>query len=438
MSCSTKRKTECVGPDCKWIVGVGCRKSTWNGPKEKPIVVNVVEEKQFSPRRVSPVQQRVSPKKIPCYKKRKAECVGPDCKWIVGVGCRKEEQRVSPVRQRVSPVRQRVSPVKQPIRQICEPRDEDYKNQIGLEEYVFSDNLDVNLVKISQNKIEIKNPYTRSQYILKKSKILGEGTYGKVIKYTDRQNKVFLAAKFAKDKDEEEVSNSLKNIGCEVLKVKFCKEIRQEDKFNYVFFTELADGDLQSWVKKYPRGIPLETLNNVLTSIWKQLNCLLQHGLLYTDLKISNILFKCDDPDYLGENNVRIILGDIGSLHYEKILNGRRYLSTYPPIETIQLYGPGYIFIRENDPDRESKMEKILCWEFGIVILQLLPYLEGINNQHRRMIQNFVSQLSHKYISTITSKEIFETLNKINSINTTKFDLIKYLNPKAPDRKWNL
>ena len=480
MSCSKKKKAECIGSQCKWIVGVGCRKSTWKDPKEKVIVE---EEKKISPRK-SPVRKRTSPmrkitsperkrtspvRKITCSKKRKAECIGPGCKWIVGVGCKKStlkepkgkiiveekkkisprkspvRKKVSPVRQRTSPVRQRTSPVKKrtspvkKMRQICESRDEDYKNQIELEEYIFSDKLNVNLVKIGKNLIEITDPSNRLKYTLQKSKILGQGSYGKVIKYTDRKNKVSLAVKFAKDKDEEEVSNNLKNIGCEILRVKFCKEIRRSDGFNYVFFTELADGDLEKWVKKYPGGIPVETVNNILKSIWKQLNCLLQHGMLYTDLKLRNILFKCDDPEHLGEKDVRIILGDIGSLSYEKIINGRKYISTYPPMETIHLYGPGHIFLRENDPRFKSKMEQILCWEFGIVIVQLLPYLQGIiNNPIRSVILDLISQLNYNYISLLTTAKFIKTLNLINPMNTTKFNLMKYLDPIPQNRVWKI
>ena len=87
MSCYKNRKANCLPPDCKWVVGKGCKKSSKRSSKKsskrssKCIRVELSEEKES----------------IPCYKNKKANCLPPDCGWIVGKGCKKSNY-VSPVR----------------------------------------------------------------------------------------------------------------------------------------------------------------------------------------------------------------------------------------------------------------------------------------------------------------------------------------------------
>lgn len=57
-NCSRKRKSVCLPPSCKWIVGKGCRKN----------------------RSRSPISS--------CSRKRKTECLPPNCEWSIGRGCR--------------------------------------------------------------------------------------------------------------------------------------------------------------------------------------------------------------------------------------------------------------------------------------------------------------------------------------------------------------
>ena len=70
VACSSKRKAQCHGPECSWIVGRGCRRS------------NLLQH----------VAQAVTQAAVACYKKRKAQCHGPHCVWVVGRGCKKAQQ----------------------------------------------------------------------------------------------------------------------------------------------------------------------------------------------------------------------------------------------------------------------------------------------------------------------------------------------------------
>lgn len=62
-ACSRKRKANCVSPDCEWIKGKGCRKTSRRRSKSKT-------------------------KSKSCSKQRKADCQrSPNCNWVVGRGC---------------------------------------------------------------------------------------------------------------------------------------------------------------------------------------------------------------------------------------------------------------------------------------------------------------------------------------------------------------
>ncbi|MFO0089689.1 MAG: hypothetical protein ACK518_02640, partial [bacterium] len=70
-SCSRKRKAECVGPNCEWITGKGCKKTL-----KKP--------QRGLKRSIS--------KRVNCSRNRKIDCKSPTCEWVTGKGCR----RISP------------------------------------------------------------------------------------------------------------------------------------------------------------------------------------------------------------------------------------------------------------------------------------------------------------------------------------------------------
>jgi hypothetical protein len=95
---------------------------------------------------------------------------------------------------------------------------------------------------------------------------------------------------------------------------------------------ELAEGDLHHFFENneiYVASNPIIFLQ-MLESIRRQLLCLLNLGYVYTDIKLGNILYKCDDPNNL--NGVRFMLGDLGSAVLDK--NGQSvftYLPYYLP-----------------------------------------------------------------------------------------------------------
>ena len=71
MSCRLNKQQCIENPECKWIVGRGCRKSAGRGRGGH----------RGGHRGGRGGHQ-------PCYKFRKNACVGPNCMWVKGRGCK--------------------------------------------------------------------------------------------------------------------------------------------------------------------------------------------------------------------------------------------------------------------------------------------------------------------------------------------------------------
>jgi serine/threonine protein kinase len=314
---------------------------------------------------------------------------------------------------------------------ICRARDENLENQKELEKYLFSNNYSPNNITVSEmgKKIDIKNEGWFSSGVkfnlVRNEKAIGKGAYGAIYKYTDSEKKVSVALKFTDKNDEEEISEKLRDSGCDILRVKYInKEVPYETaKFSY--FMELADGDLVSWMetmlKKYPNGIPKESVLNVSSKIWKQLDCLYKNGIMYADMKFENILFKCDDPSNLEESGVRFMLGDLGGAVPD---SQGDYASSYPPIEYKNTGG----FIKN------TNMKESLCWEFGILVLMLLRGMKGMPSEVISTIFDTIDQLYYSNIYNINVNEFKKNLVLIN-----RYSVINLLSLMCPDlklRKW--
>ena len=288
---------------------------------------------------------------------------------------------------------------------ICDRRDENYDNQMKLEEYLFgpefnSDNLNL----INDGKIIVVKTKSMTFNLNRVDKPIGEGTAGTVFKFIDNVNQVNIAVKITSSNNEEEIANQLRMSDCAVLHVRYVDGLKINNKF--VYFMELAEGDLHDWARKmmdkYRNGIPRHILYSVCVSIWKQLDCLFELGRFYTDIKLENILFKCPLPNNIEEENVRFMLGDLESAVPVNGVLG----ATYPPYEYKNMRGllPQYIYY-----------STVLTWGFGILVFSLLPSSEGVPPEIAKMAREFLNnRLFFSYFNDVTSDEISDVITAVN------------------------
>jgi serine/threonine protein kinase len=310
---------------------------------------------------------------------------------------------------------------------ICNPRDENHNNQRIVDDFLYGSNYDPNALTIiydTNDKIEsIKITIKGVNYNFELIKKLGEGGFGTVSLFKDNLQKVSFAIKSSDTNDEEEISKALKKNGCAVLKTRFFGK----KGIMYHCIMELADGDLLHWgealINTNPSLINQELFLGIAEEIRRQLLCIFNldkrnNKFLYYDIKLENILFKCDDQQNL--NNYRIMLGDLGSasklISPAKLADGHIYACTYPAWE------------RRDDPFFKSKQDKLdaLSWEIGIILLYLSSFLGKNIAKVKTIQQKFDNILSSRRIKNHTISSIQTLQEELNTAYGPKF--MNYLN----------
>ena len=180
---------------------------------------------------------------------------------------------------------------------------------------------------------------------MKRTKLLGEGDYGKVYLYSIEN--IELVIKITKpnisiDDDTSTVENYLpKKCKESVIPLRIIK-----DKYKNPFLImQIADGDL--------KGIEVDEKLKfaILINLADSLDCLLKKGIIYTDLKLENILYKCI------EDKLAIYLGDVGSLD--------KYGETFTN---------GFIVAPESRNNSFTANKAYLLYTFAVLILELYNY----------------------------------------------------------------
>lgn len=158
-------------------------------------------------------------------------------------------------------------------------------------------------------------------------KLIGDGTYGRVYKLSTTDNKKQLAAKIEKDENipsrDYLLSDYLKLIkkgyppNCGLLKSKLISTSHP------IYIMDLFTIDVFDLIEKLRSSAPLQSSNLInlvdhevveifYNQIIAQIDCLLEHDLYYTDLKLENVLVKLD-------GGLKFVLADTGAL-----ITGRR------------------------------------------------------------------------------------------------------------------
>lgn len=256
----------------------------------------------------------------------------------------------------------------------CADRLESAERQRDLEQYVFSEQYNPAVfAPLGLTAFGLSN----FGYLFVASKMLGSGSNGSVYLFTDSVHNVHLALKYADRDDESDISRALLSSGCRLLREqpvgKKLDNPNMVDKDQFVYFMELAEGTLDEFMKTLElqnRMVPLNFSEkdlafiyiNIAEEIRRQLVCLydLDSKFVYTDLKSTNVLYKCDSA--VQRDTVRFLLGDLGSATPDSTYG--LYIATYPPLE----YASGDGYINLTTPfDREAA----LSWELGVLLLAM-------------------------------------------------------------------
>jgi len=251
--------------------------------------------------------------------------------------------------------------------------------------------------------------------ILSVVKYINKGVFGTVFNYSSVDGKYSVAVKtYVNDDDPEieiiEAINSKdKMSACETVNSKILELYNSKTKKkSKVAVMDLMDGTLKDLIKfKLSSEIILE----IIFKLANNLECLNNIGLIYSDLKGPNILYKC-----FKNNNIKISLGDLGSI----CAKGEWGTSTYPP--------PEYTYPQLENNCSESTM----VWGLGVVLLELLKIntneIFAWDNTRSKWIGSYGNKF--KDDAKYESREIFDEavkkeVNNIISLQTD--DLIKLL-----------
>lgn len=188
-------------------------------------------------------------------------------------------------------------------------------------------------------------------------KIINQGSYGVVCLYKNSINEAFVIKKGKIDSDIN-IINYLK-------KLNICLFSYVNSKYisNFLIM-EYMDGNLRDIVSKTKFNINLsfEQIIDIISILIYDFICLTQNKLIYTDIKLENILYRCNN-----DNTFSVILADIGSIINMNLDNKDSALATYPPANRI---------IKSDDNIKNgifyNPNEKDVVWGVGIIILDLM------------------------------------------------------------------
>ena len=138
---------------------------------------------------------------------------------------------------------------------------------------------------------------------------------------------------------------------------------------------DLMNGELSKMKGK----LKIKEILQVIKDIAKNLKCLNDKKLVYTDLKCDNILFKCNDKKYL-----HTFIGDLGGI----CKNGEKNACTWNPWEY------------RNELGFPNCNEKTMVWCLGVVFCELLDvnidifYWSEIVKKNKEDIEKRIDMIS--------------------------------------------
>jgi len=224
-------------------------------------------------------------------------------------------------------------------------------------------------------------------------KYISEGSFGTVYMYSDKDEKYKIAVKNYYDNTDDEINIYKllldRGVDCNIINMKIIEYRPYFSKY-YVGVMDYMHGSLSDLKGSVDKELFLPMIKEIALS----LDCLKKKKLSYTDLKLDNVLYKCNG------DKIKIVLGDIGSICRE----GDHNSCTWLPIEYLKTGG----FPKCN--------ESTMVWGLGVIILELLNF--NVKYFHYSNIEKFQTAdikkssvyIYHKYYIPIKNnyKEYFK------------------------------
>jgi serine/threonine protein kinase len=230
---------------------------------------------------------------------------------------------------------------------------------------------------------------------MKKTKILGEGSTGIVYLFEYSDNRVAIKIPDSEtyvDYEVDIIDDYLKNI-CEdnIIPLK----IIDDQVGNSFVVMQEANGDLSD-IKMDERLI-----FKIIFRVAEMLICFLERDIIYFDLKLENILYKCQG------NNINIYLADIGAFTIKgDLIQG----GTFVPPEAL-------------DKKYYKANKNIVTYSFGCFIAQLYGYdYLGYKNERLTTKENITEYYYPKFIEKVKSDNRVPNSIKALIISFTEID----------------
>lgn len=206
---------------------------------------------------------------------------------------------------------------------------------------------------------------------------LGSGTYGNVYEYiTISGERIAIKKSATPGKLKDEINMiTLLNQGDNCLSTYVKTFVINDDTIAIEYMDNNAYGielKLKSMIKRIL----------FFKELVKLIYCLSERQLYYTDIKLDNILYRCNN-----NNSITIVLGDLGSIH---CIRNKNYspVSTYPPPE----YPNGHIGNEEQDEViMKNILNKSIVWTLGILFLLMFENTKETNYYWDDMNKAFCS-----------------------------------------------
>ena len=202
------------------------------------------------------------------------------------------------------------------------------------------------------------------------------------------------------------------------------------------------DGDLMKLYKD--KIIPENVSYDIFKQIVNSVTCLFNCDHLYMDLKLENILYRCEEED-----KFIVILGDLGGVigsRKKSVPDGMSHTFEYPKLKEVVLTDIPLHRLNENKIDFEAKIsERDVVWLLGYLYLHILSFNDNdlieTNSNIKNLNTKILSLVKKKtqYIKEISEiSEIYEEYNKLIKHISSDNKYMNFIHKCLTDEKYTL